>query len=186
MAYTKTTWVEGNPPGISASNLNKIEQGIYDAHQQKVSKSGDTMTGQLTITGNPGLKLTGGHEGLEFRGDSDYFGATADARIIRMIDTNGSGGNVDGGLVIEAHTPTDGTSVELLRIRNNEFKWRGNNIWHAGNLSPSTSATANTVAQRDSNGDLTARVVKPTQYLQLPVLSSDPSSPPNGAIWMRS
>src|SRR5690606_26097598 len=47
--------------------------------------------------------------------------------------TNGSGGDVDGGLVIQAHTPTDGTSVELLRIRNNEFKWRGNAIWHAGN-----------------------------------------------------
>lgn len=98
-----------------------------------VNRAGDTMTGQLTITGNPGLKLTGGHEGLEFRGDDNYFGTNADARIIRMIDTNASGGNVDGGLVIQAHTPTDGTSVELLRIRNNEFKWRGNAIWHSGN-----------------------------------------------------
>lgn len=60
MAYTKTVWQEGSPPGISADNLNKIEQGIYDAYVEKVSKSGDTMTGQLTITGNPGLKLTGG------------------------------------------------------------------------------------------------------------------------------
>jgi len=58
--------------------------------------------------------------------------------------------------------------------------------WRKSEFSLSTGASANTVAQRDSNGDLTARVLKPTQYLQLPVLSSDPSSPPNGAIWLRS
>ena len=31
MAYSKTTWVNGTTPAISAANLNKIEQGIYDA-----------------------------------------------------------------------------------------------------------------------------------------------------------
>ena len=30
MAYTKTTWVNGQAPAINAANLNKIEQGIYD------------------------------------------------------------------------------------------------------------------------------------------------------------
>jgi len=33
MSYTKTTWVNGSVPGIDATNLNKIEQGIYDAHE---------------------------------------------------------------------------------------------------------------------------------------------------------
>lgn len=32
MAYTKTQWNPGGAPGISAQNLNKIEQGISDAH----------------------------------------------------------------------------------------------------------------------------------------------------------
>ena len=32
MAYTKTTWVNDSKPAISAENLNKIEQGIADAH----------------------------------------------------------------------------------------------------------------------------------------------------------
>lgn len=32
MAYTKTTWVDDNAPAINASNLNKIEQGIEEAH----------------------------------------------------------------------------------------------------------------------------------------------------------
>ena len=32
MAYTKTTWVNDSEPAINAANLNKIEQGIADAH----------------------------------------------------------------------------------------------------------------------------------------------------------
>ena len=32
MAYTKTTWVNDTAPAINATNLNKMEQGIYDAH----------------------------------------------------------------------------------------------------------------------------------------------------------
>lgn len=47
MAYTKTVWVEGGPPGISADRMNNIEQGIADA----VAKSGDTMTGGLNVQG---------------------------------------------------------------------------------------------------------------------------------------
>jgi len=32
MAYTKTVWVNNTTPAIHASNLNKMEQGIKDAH----------------------------------------------------------------------------------------------------------------------------------------------------------
>ena len=32
MAYTKTTWNNNAPPPINATNLNKMEGGIYDAH----------------------------------------------------------------------------------------------------------------------------------------------------------
>lgn len=39
MAYTKTTWVNGGAPAINASNLNKIEQGIEDAHNLITSGS---------------------------------------------------------------------------------------------------------------------------------------------------
>ena len=34
MAYTKTNWVNDSVPAINAGNLNKIEQGIYEAHQK--------------------------------------------------------------------------------------------------------------------------------------------------------
>ena len=30
MAYTKTNWVNGQAPALSAENLNKIEEGIYN------------------------------------------------------------------------------------------------------------------------------------------------------------
>lgn len=32
MGYTKTAWVDGAAPAINAANLNKIEQGVADAH----------------------------------------------------------------------------------------------------------------------------------------------------------
>ena len=30
MSYTKTVWVDGAPPAVNATNLNKIENGIYE------------------------------------------------------------------------------------------------------------------------------------------------------------
>ena len=33
MAYTKTNWVNDSVPAINAFNLNKIEEGIFQAHQ---------------------------------------------------------------------------------------------------------------------------------------------------------
>ena len=41
MAYTKTTWNNNQPPAIDADNLNKIEQGIYDAHEEITDVKGD-------------------------------------------------------------------------------------------------------------------------------------------------
>ena len=69
---------------------------------------------KLHIAGK--LKLDIG-EGLEFLGDNDYFGAAKDARVFRMIDTNGGGGVVDGGIAIEGFTPADGVRKPILAIR---------------------------------------------------------------------
>jgi len=46
MAYTKTTWVNGGPPAISADNLNKIENGIYN-NSVKI----DAITDYIVETG---------------------------------------------------------------------------------------------------------------------------------------
>lgn len=45
MSYTKTTWVDNSEPPISADNLNKIEQGIYDATEGLAGKV-DKVTGK--------------------------------------------------------------------------------------------------------------------------------------------
>jgi len=66
MTYTKTTWVEGGSPGISAANLNKIETGISDAHTALTGLGGTyvslTATGNQTLAGPlqiPALSITG-------------------------------------------------------------------------------------------------------------------------------
>lgn len=65
MAYTKTQWVNNQAPAIDATNLNKIEQGIYDAHTSKqdtlISGSNiKTVNGQ-SVLGSGDLSIeTGG------------------------------------------------------------------------------------------------------------------------------
>ena len=48
--YTKTTWVNNQAPSINATNLNKIEQGIYDAVDGVNSNSAMIATKQNTLT----------------------------------------------------------------------------------------------------------------------------------------
>jgi len=48
--YVKTTWVNGSSPAINATNLNKIEDGIFASITQDGSTS---MSGQfVTISGS--------------------------------------------------------------------------------------------------------------------------------------
>jgi hypothetical protein len=96
MAYTKTAWVEGGAPAITASNLNKIEQGIFDAHAHITNTSnphsttaaqvgalaltGGTMTGNVKFNTGKGLLSPGGSLAIEFvtgdsTGDAVFMGA---------------------------------------------------------------------------------------------------------------
>ena len=50
MAYTKTNWVDDTAPYINAANLNKIEQGIEDAHNGVLATQ---LTGLIPINGTP-------------------------------------------------------------------------------------------------------------------------------------
>ena len=49
MAYTKTTWVNNSAPALNATNLNKIETGIYDAHN--TIGTGTLATANKTLIG---------------------------------------------------------------------------------------------------------------------------------------
>lgn len=50
MAYVKTTWSDGQAPALSAANLNKIEQGIYDASATADTAKSATDSLQLLAT----------------------------------------------------------------------------------------------------------------------------------------
>jgi len=47
-SYTKTVWVNDQTPAINATNLNKIEQGIYDAITNTITNA--TNTYQILTT----------------------------------------------------------------------------------------------------------------------------------------
>ena len=70
MAYTKTAWVNDSKPAISAENLNKIEQGIADAHAivaepgPKGDKGDPGEPGSKGDKGNPGSKGDKGDPGF--------------------------------------------------------------------------------------------------------------------------
>ena len=72
MAYTKTEWVNDSEPAINAANLNKIEQGIADAHAivaepgpkgDKGDKGDTGAKGAKGDKGDPGTPGTKGDKG---------------------------------------------------------------------------------------------------------------------------
>ena len=71
MAYTKTTWVNDSEPAINAANLNKIEQGIADAHAivaepgPKGDKGDPGEPGPKGDKGEPGPAGTNGAKGAK-------------------------------------------------------------------------------------------------------------------------
>ena len=63
MAYTKTAWVNDSKPAISAEYLNKIEQGIADAHAIAAEPGPKGDKGDPGVAGEPGPKGDKGDPG---------------------------------------------------------------------------------------------------------------------------
>ena len=76
MAYTKTTWVNDSKPAISAENLNKIEQGIADAHAIVAEPGPQGPAGPKGDTGEPGPAGAKGAKGD--KGEPGAAGAKGD------------------------------------------------------------------------------------------------------------
>ena len=64
MAYTKTKWVNDSEPAINAANLNKIEQGIADAHAIVAEPGPKGDKGDKGDTGAKGAKGDKGDPGF--------------------------------------------------------------------------------------------------------------------------
>jgi len=96
MAYTKTTWVEGSAPGISAENLNKLETQ-YDEVKSEVAKTDGTSDIQVhgsNVTGNV-FVLTSDYEDADVLAkikNVDGAGSGLDADKLKGVDHRGQGG----------------------------------------------------------------------------------------------
>ena len=76
MAYTKTEWVNDSKPAINAANLNKIEQGIADAHAIVAEPGPQGPAGPKGDTGEPGPAGAKGAKGD--KGEPGAAGAKGD------------------------------------------------------------------------------------------------------------
>ena len=76
MAYTKTTWVNDSKPAINAANLNKIEQGIADAHAIVAEPGPEGPAGPKGDAGEPGPAGAKGAKGD--KGEPGAAGAKGD------------------------------------------------------------------------------------------------------------
>ena len=76
MAYTKTEWVNDSEPAINAANLNKIEQGIADAHAVVAEPGPQGPAGPKGDTGEPGPAGAKGAKGD--KGEPGAAGAKGD------------------------------------------------------------------------------------------------------------
>ena len=45
MSYVKTQWVNGGPPALSAENLNKMEDSIYNSSEGMISLNTSAASG---------------------------------------------------------------------------------------------------------------------------------------------
>jgi hypothetical protein len=88
--YSKTTWVDGTAPAISAANLNKLEQGVFDSLRQDGST---TMSAQLvTIAGTaatPAIAPTGDSNTGIFFPAANSMGVTIDGSERVRFKSNG-------------------------------------------------------------------------------------------------
>ena len=94
MAYEETVWVNGSEPALNASNLNKIESGIAEAHSivatpgpkgpkgDKGDPGADGAQGPKGDPGDPGADGAQGPKGD--KGDPGEPGADLSAELAAL------------------------------------------------------------------------------------------------------
>ena len=154
---------------------------IYSLVTGTINFVGSNTNANIYVFGpNPGTKWTVASSNLVNSGSSTLIGmsdAAAGAKLqigkasvstTPTLDfrSSGSATNYDVQMIVSGGNSNDGNGT--LRFNAGDLTVNGNTIWHAGNdgsssqldshyldgFTQSTSATANTIARRDSNGNL--------------------------------
>ena len=118
MSYTKTTWVDNSEPPISADNLNKIEQGIYDATEGLADKV-DKVTGKGLSTNDYTDAEKTKLAGIDMTTKQDTLVSGTNIKTINGNSLLGSGNIViqgGGGGSTVTYTPTVTSGTELGKI----------------------------------------------------------------------
>lgn len=120
MAYSKTTWVNGTAPSINSTNLNKLENGIYNNDSYILTgwypvtetvtySSVDNPTGVAYFTGDVTAKYGVGMRGkMTNNGNTIYF-------IITLIGNYNSGNNRTPVTFLHEIDYPNNTAVHLLQ-----------------------------------------------------------------------
>lgn len=144
MSYTKTTWVDNSAPAINAENLNKIEQGIYDATEGLAGKV-DKVTGKELssndFTDAEKTKL----EGIDLSTKQDTLVSGTNIKTVNSTSLLGSGD------VAVQETLVSGTNIKTI---NNTSLLGSGNITIQGGGGGSTVSYTPTVSSGTELGKI--------------------------------
>lgn len=118
MSYTKTTWVDNSEPPISADNLNKIEQGIYDATEGLADKV-DKVTGKGLSTNDYTDAEKTKLAGIDMTTKQDTLISGTNIKTVNSTSLLGSGN------VAVQETLVSGTNIKTIN---------GNSLLGSGNI----------------------------------------------------
>ena len=153
MAYVPTEWVNGQPPAINATNLNKLEQGVVDANSSTIPVGGVIMyTGTFAdIPSN--WSLCNGSNGTVNLVDIFVYGTTTETEV------GDTGGTANSEVVTHTHistftgVPLPDHTHEMIGEKwgaetgdgNSEWQWSGPNTFGVGTLGASSGTPSGTV-----------------------------------------
>lgn len=144
MAYTKTNWVNGEAPPLNATNLNKIEQGIEDAHGLAggefvtVGSGGDYATMyEAQIAGERNIKVLAGNHTwscpapvlYDPKVDSTPITIIGEGEGSTFLKTDWADSGTDGMLVLDNTNQVTGDVANSFIIQNNKELLRDGGSW---------------------------------------------------------
>lgn len=137
MGYTKTVWNEKSVPGISGAKLNKIEQGIYEAHErianmQEIPSGGTSADAAL-------YDINIGFDGTNHGAPGDSVRAQAQQLDDKINEVSGQLSSEIAN--VESALSHDMTLVKSQNLHNFEGDKVGYNIDGNGVVSANTGTT---------------------------------------------